>query len=85
MLKAMVFIDGSWLYRARETLRKKIGDPKLTIDYAKLPQILAERLGEQLGASEVDLVRTYFFASIPDNVAPEDINEVEEQQDFYTG
>lgn len=72
------------MYRVqREILRKYIKDPNLTIDYGKLPHILAKRLGEQLGASDVDLVRTYFFASIPRNVDPKDTREVEAQQDFY--
>ena len=83
MVKVMVFIDGSWLYRGRKILRGKIKDSNLTIDYGKLPHILAKRLGEQLGAPEVDLVRTYFFASIPTNFDPQDANEIEEQQDFY--
>jgi cold shock CspA family protein/uncharacterized LabA/DUF88 family protein len=80
----MIFIDGTWLYRVqRGILREKISDPNLTIDYGKLPHFLANRLGEQLGAQDVDLVRTYFFASIPKNVDPRDVWEVEIQQDFY--
>jgi cold shock CspA family protein/uncharacterized LabA/DUF88 family protein len=81
MIKVMVFIDGSWLYRARQILRNKIS-PALTIDYGKLPKILCAKLGEQLGI-EVDLVRTYFFASIPTNYDPRDRGDVEEQQNFH--
>lgn len=83
MLKVMVFIDGSWLYRARQILRRKISDPKMTIDYGKLPRLLAARLGEQLGVADVDLVRTYFFGSIPFNYDPHDKSEVTDQQNFY--
>jgi cold shock CspA family protein/uncharacterized LabA/DUF88 family protein len=84
MIKVMVFIDGTWLYHVqRSILRKIIGNQNLAIDYGKLPHVLAKRLGEQLGATEVDLVRTHFFCSIPKNVDPRDIEEVEKQQEFY--
>ena len=37
--KAMVFIDGGWLYRSRTTLFAKLGEENFEIDYAKLPKI----------------------------------------------
>jgi cold shock CspA family protein/uncharacterized LabA/DUF88 family protein len=82
MVKVMLFIDGTWLYRSREILRDKVKDPNLTIDYGKLPHVLADELAKSLQA-EVDLVRTHFFASIPANVDPRDLKHVEEQRDFY--
>jgi cold shock CspA family protein/uncharacterized LabA/DUF88 family protein len=82
MIKAMIFIDGSWLYRSQQIIRDKINDENLTIDYGKLPSVLAGHLSKSLG-QDVDLVRTYFFASIPKNVAPQDISHVEDQRDFY--
>ena len=83
MIKVMVFIDGSWLYKNQPLLREKIREQHLEIDYGKLPRILADRFGQQLGVSQVDLVRTNFFASIPINISLQDQGYVERQQDFY--
>jgi len=84
MFKVMVFIDGSWLYQVRKILERKLPPGEgLEIDYGKLPRVLAEKFREQLRIPEVDLVRTYFFASIPKNYDPRDKREVEAQQDFY--
>jgi len=83
MLKVMIFIDGSWLCRTRGYLSSRVADSKLVIDYGKLPHVLVGLLGKQMGVSSLDLVRTYFFASLPANVDPRDTQYVEDQQDFY--
>lgn len=79
----MVFIDGTWLYQNTPRLRKLIGEEDYRIDFGKLPQFLARQLGERSGIRDVDIVRTYFFASYPTNYAPEDSALVEGQKDFY--
>ena len=38
--KAIVFIDGGWLYKYRTALFTKLGENNFEIDYAKLPRIL---------------------------------------------
>ena len=84
MLKVMVFIDGTWLYRSIPSLRSELRDPTFAIDYGKLPYVLARRLGQQLGISDVDVVRTHFFASYPVNCDPQDAAVVERQLDFHS-
>ena len=42
-LKAMVFIDGAWLYRSRSSIFAKLGEEHgCEIDYAKLPRVFCE-------------------------------------------
>ncbi len=63
--KAMVFIDGVWLYRSRGTLFQKLGEENgFEIDYAKLPRILCEDVANFLD-EDVSLVRTNYFGTIP--------------------
>ncbi|MBM3933353.1 MAG: NYN domain-containing protein [SAR202 cluster bacterium] len=83
LVKAMVFIDGSWLYHCRSILRRDIGDPEFAIDYRKLPLTLLARLRKEMTVSEIDLVRVHFFASLPKGYASEDTDLVAGQQDFY--
>ena len=64
-LKAMAFIDGTWLYRSRDVLFAKLGEANgCEIDYANLPRIFSEKLASHVG-TEVDLVRTHYFGTIP--------------------
>jgi len=83
MLRVMIFIDGSWLTHAVSILREKAKDPNLRINYGSFPQLLAKKMSERLKTSEADVVRVNFFASIPINVHPKDLSEVEKQQAFY--
>ena len=46
--KAMLFVDGSWLYRSRPTLFAKLGEENFEIDYARLPRILCEDVANAL-------------------------------------
>lgn len=62
--KAMVFIDGGWLYRSRTTLFAKLGEENFEIDYAKLPKIFCEDVANRLD-EDVSLVRTNYFGTIP--------------------
>ena len=62
--KAMVFIDGGWLYRNRNTLFAKLGEENFEIDYAKLPRLFCEDVANRLD-EDVSLVRTNYFGTIP--------------------
>ena len=62
--KAMVFIDGGWLYRSRSTLFSKLGEDNFEIDYAKLPKIFCEDVANRLD-EDISLVRTNYFGTIP--------------------
>lgn len=62
--KAMVFIDGEWLYRSRVALFTKLGEENFEIDYAKLPRIFCEDVANRLD-EDVSLVRTNYFGTIP--------------------
>ncbi len=63
-LKAMVFIDGCWLYKSRPTLFAKLGEENFEIDYARLPRIVCDELANEID-EDVSLVRTMYFGTIP--------------------
>lgn len=62
--KAIVFIDGSWLYRCRGILFDKLGEDNFEIDYAKLPKVICEDVANALD-EDVSLVRTMYFGTVP--------------------
>lgn len=62
--KAIVFIDGSWLYRCRTALFEKLGEENFEIDYSKLPRIICEDVANTLD-EDVSLVKTLYFGTIP--------------------
>ena len=62
--KAMVFIDGGWLYRSRSALFAKLGEDNFEIDYARLPRIFCEDVANHLD-EDISLVRTNYFGTIP--------------------
>lgn len=63
-LKAMMFIDGSWLYKSRSTVFAKLGEENFEVDYARLPRLLCEELANAID-EDVSLVRTLYFGTIP--------------------
>ena len=64
-LKAMVFIDGAWLYRNRSSIFAKLGEANgCEIDYAKLPRVFCEDVANFLD-EDIDLVRTNYFGTLP--------------------
>lgn len=64
-VKTMVFIDGSWLYRSRNSIFEKLHEPNgFEIDYKKLPNVICEELANYLN-QDVDIVRNYYFGTIP--------------------
>ena len=62
--KAIVFIDGGWLYKCRTALFSKLGEENFEIDYAKLPRLICEDVANALD-EDVSLVRTLYFGTIP--------------------
>jgi len=89
MVRCMTFVDGSWLYHNQEALVKAFGAP-YKIDFSKINAVALCRLRQHLAttlgteAPALDLVRTYYFASIPENVHPDDALRLEDQKKFYT-
>ena len=63
-LKAMVFIDGAWLYRSRTTVFAKLGEENFEVDYERLPRLLCEELANAID-EDVSLVRTLYYGTIP--------------------
>jgi uncharacterized LabA/DUF88 family protein len=84
MAKIMLFIDGTWLYKANPTLSQAYGKQNFQIDYGNLPKVLAKEVIDQLGATDYDVVRTYLFGSYPVNCDERDEEYVEIQKDFYS-
>ncbi len=83
MPKAMLFVDGTWLYRNVPHLGEKYGKGEFHVDYAKLPRVLAEEAAAKLGADKLDVVRRYWFGSHPQNYNAADEPLVERVMDFF--
>jgi len=89
LVRCMTFIDGSWLYHNQDMLVKAYAAP-YKIDFSKINvvalKIIRSHLATTLGSETpmLDLVRTYYFASVPSNVHPDDEIKLEDQQKFYT-
>ena len=62
--KAIVFIDGSWIYRCRTALFEKLGEENFEVDYSKLPRILCEDVANTLD-EDISLVKTLYYGTIP--------------------
>lgn len=84
MIKAMVFIDGSWLYANLGELARTYDKPDFQIDFGRLPQVLVDDVAEQAGLGRIDLVRTVFFASYAENCDPRDLPLVQRRLAFFT-
>lgn len=78
--KAIVFIDGSWLYKCRTALFEKLGEDNFEIDYAKLPKLVCEDVANALD-EDVSLVKTLYFGTIPSSRSGFNISK---QYSFYT-
>jgi uncharacterized LabA/DUF88 family protein len=83
MTKVMIFIDGSWLYANTGKLATDYGKPDLQIDYGLLPEAVSNKVADHLNLSQLDIVRTNLFASIPDNYDPADFESVRRRLDFF--
>lgn len=65
-LRAMLFVDGAWVYHNRQLIIQNAASGDFEIDYRKIPQ-LAAQLIEAHSTLPVDVVRTCYFAAIPVN------------------
>lgn len=84
MAKIMLFIDGTWLYSNTPKLAESYGSRDFQVDYGRLPRVLADEVGKQLGATEVDVVRTYLFGSYASNHDLRDDDAVQRRLDFFS-
>jgi len=82
MIKAMVFIDGGWLYANMAELGKAAGKADFQVDFGRLPGVLAEEIGRQAGL-RIDVVRSHYFGSYAENYDPVDENSVERRKAFF--
>jgi hypothetical protein len=62
--KAIVFIDGCWLYKCRGALFEKLGENNFEIDYAKLPKVICDDLANLID-EDISLVKTIYFGTVP--------------------
>jgi len=83
MAKIMLFIDGTWLYSNTPRLAESYGDSNFRVDFGKLPAVLAQEVGQRLGTTEVDVVRTYLFGSFAINYNLLDDEVVQRRREFY--
>ncbi len=82
MVKAMLFIDGGWLYANMAELGKAAGKADFQVDFGRLPGVLAEEIGRQTGL-RVDIVRSHYFGSYAENYDPVDESSVERRKAFF--
>ena len=65
-LKTMIFVDGTWLYHSRQILFDVLGADGFEIDYKRIPEVIADDLG-QWQEDRIDIVRTCYFGTLPIN------------------
>jgi cold shock CspA family protein len=82
--KAMLFIDGTWLYSNTPKLADSYGKPDYHVDFGKLPQVLADVVGQRMGGTDVDVVRTHLFGSYAANYDLLDDDSVQRRLDFFS-
>ncbi|MGI9451007.1 MAG: NYN domain-containing protein [Geminicoccaceae bacterium] len=82
MIKAMLFIDGGWLYANMAELGKVAGKTDFQVDFGRLPGVLAEEIGRQTGL-RVDIVRSHYFGSYAENYDSIDESSVERRKAFF--
>ncbi len=83
MPKVMLFIDGTWLYANNRRLSDSYGDANYRVDFGKLPAVLADEVRQSIGKADLDVVRTYLFASYAINYNPLDEDAVLRRKDFF--
>jgi cold shock CspA family protein len=83
MIKAMLFIDGGWLYANMAELGKAAGKTDFQVDFGRLPGVLAEEIGRQTGL-RVDIIRSHYFGSYAENYDPVDESSVERRKAFFS-
>jgi cold shock CspA family protein len=82
--KAMLFIDGTWLYSNTPKLADSYGKPDYHVDFGKLPRVLADEVSKRMGGMEIDVVRTHLFGSYASNYDLQDEESVQRRLDFFS-
>jgi len=83
MIKAMIFIDGTWLYSNIPNLRTVYGKEDFHVDFGKLPKVLTEEVSQQMHGEKIDIVRTHLFGSYAANYDLRDEESVQRRKDFF--
>jgi uncharacterized LabA/DUF88 family protein/cold shock CspA family protein len=83
MPKAMLFVDGTWLYFNTPKLGKVYGRGEYHLDFGKLSKVLAGEVTQQSGIDEIDVVRSYLFGSYAANYDSRDNEMVQRRRDFF--
>jgi cold shock CspA family protein len=83
MPRAMMFIDGTWLYSSRSLLAESYGARGFEIDFGHLPRVIADAVGRQLGSTEIEVVRTCLFGSYASNYDLRDDDAVQRRLGFF--
>lgn len=84
MVKAMLFIDGTWLYSNTPRLAESYGKGDFQVDFGRLPHVLAEEVSGQMGGTTIDVVRTHLFGSYASNYDLRDEDVVQRRLDFFS-
>jgi len=83
MAKAMLFIDGTWLYFNTPKLGRVYGQGEYHVDFGRLPRVLADEVARQSGG-DLEVVRTNLFGSYAANYDPRDNDMVQRRRDFFS-
>jgi len=83
MLKAMLFIDGTWFYSNVPKLCESTGRDDLQLDFGKLPPVIGEEVARRLGVPELDVARTSLFGSFAYNHDARDDDAVQRRLGFF--
>lgn len=78
MSRAMMFIDGSWLYAG-------VAGKKTHINFDKLGKVLAAKIAQRTGSNVgIDIGRSHLFGSYAQNYNPIDSRSVQNRLDFFS-
>lgn len=89
LMKAMIFIDGTWLITNARLLAQTLRQDNYFFDYRKLPEVLMTELQERFdhevygGRKVLHLAGTSFFHSYPVNFDPVDQPFADQKKRLY--
>lgn len=83
MIKAMLFVHGTWLNAHTPRLGRLYGRPDFQIDFKRLPGLLAEEIGRRSEPALIDLFRSHYFGSFAENYDARDTYAVQRRQAFF--
>jgi uncharacterized LabA/DUF88 family protein len=84
MIKAMLFVHGTWLNAHTPRLGRVSGKPDFQIDYRRLPGLLAEEFVRRTELGPVDMVRSHYFGSVAENYDMRDHYAVQRRHAFFS-